>query len=69
MTLTTEEMVISKRRNQLRKQLAKQRAWLKKPPYHLGITKADIAFEKKIYEKLYRELDDLEWYENYGHEN
>ena len=54
-------MVICKKRNQLRRQLAKQRAWLKNPPYHLGITKADIAFEKKVYGKLYRELDRLEW--------
>ena len=61
MTLTAEDWVICKRRNQLRRQLAKQRAWLKNPPYHLGITKADIAFEKKVYGKLYRELDYLEW--------
>ena len=61
MTLTKEEMVICKRRNDLRRKLIKQRAWLKNPPYHLGISKADIAFEKKVYGKLYRELDYLEW--------
>ena len=59
MTLTKEDMVICKRRNQLRRQLAKIRAWLKNPP--VGATQKDIAFEKKIYGKLYRELDRLEW--------
>ena len=59
MTLTPEEMVICKRRNQLNRQLRKIRCWLKNPP--VGATQADIAFEKKVYGKLYRELDYLEW--------
>ena len=59
MTLTAEDMVLCKRRNQLRRQLRKIKVWLKNPP--VGATQADIAFEKKVYGKLYRELDYLEW--------
>lgn len=59
MTLTKEDMVICKKRNQLRRQLKKIGFWIKNPP--IGATQADIAFEKKIYGKLYRELDRLEW--------
>ena len=59
MTLTAEDWVICKRRNQLRRQLRKIRVWLKNPP--VGATPKDIAFEKKIYGKLYRDLDRLEW--------
>ena len=61
MTLTPEDMVICKRRNDLKRKLIKQRAWLKNPPYHLGITKADIAFERKMYGIWRREYEELEW--------
>ena len=61
MTLTKTDMKICKRRNELKRRLIRQRAWLKNPPLHLGITEADIAFERKLYEIWYRELEKLEW--------
>ena len=61
MTLTKADMKICKERNDLRRWLRKQKLWLQNPPYHLGITAADVDFEKKLYWKKYRKLEKLEW--------
>jgi len=61
MTLTESDMKICKERNDLRRWLRKQKLWLQNPPYHLGITKADVDFEKKLYWLKYRKLEKLEW--------
>ena len=54
-------MTINQQRNELKRRLRKQEAWLRNPPHHLGITESDIAFEKKIYGQLYRKLENLQW--------
>ncbi len=61
MTLTKSDMKICKERNDLRRWLCKQKLWLQNPPYHLGITKTDVDFEKKLYWQRYRKLEKLEW--------
>ncbi len=61
MTLTKAEMKICKKRNDLRRWLRKQIRLLQNPPYHLGITKTDVDFEKKLYWQRYRKLEELEW--------
>ena len=54
-------MKICKERNDFRRWLRKQKLWLQNPPYHLGITAADVDFEKKLYWQKYRKLEKLEW--------
>tara|TARA_R100001509_G_C4824687_1_gene201096 strand:- start:366 stop:533 length:168 start_codon:yes stop_codon:yes gene_type:complete len=53
-------MTVNQKRNQLKRKLRQQEAWLRNPPHHLGITEADVEFEKKVYGILYRKLEQLQ---------
>ena len=58
MTLTKEDWIICKRRNQLRRELRELRWWLKNYPQN---TKQSEIISKKLeYGRKYRELDKLE---------
>ena len=59
MTLTKEDWVICRRRNQLRRELRELRCWLKNYPQNTKQT--EIILKKLEYGRKYRELDKLEW--------
>ena len=59
MTLTKEDWVICRRRNQLRRELRELRYWLKNYPQNTKQT--EIILKKLEYGRKYRELDKLEW--------
>ena len=59
MTLTKDDWIICRRRNQLRRELRELRWWLKNYPQN---TKQSEIISKKLeYGRKYRELDKLEW--------
>ena len=58
MTLTKDDWIICKRRNQLRKELQELRWWLKNYPQNTKQT--EIISKKLEYGRKYRELDKLE---------
>ena len=59
MTLTKEDWIICKRRNQLRRELRELRWWLKNYPQNTQ--QSEIISKKLEYGRKYRELDKLEW--------
>ena len=59
MTLTNEDWIICKRRNQLRRELRELRWWLKNYPQNTQ--QSEIISKKLEYGRKYRELDKLEW--------
>ena len=59
MTLTKEDWIICRRRNQLRRELRELRWWLKNYPQNTKQT--EIISKKLEYGLKYRELDKLEW--------
>ena len=59
MTLTKEDWIICKRRNQLRRELRELRWWLKNYPQNTQ--QSEIISKKLEYGRKYRELDRLEW--------
>ena len=59
MTLTKEDWIICKRRNQLRRELQELRWWLKNYPQNTQ--QSEIISKKLEYGRKYRELDKLEW--------
>ena len=59
MTLTKEDWVICRRRNQLRRELRELRWWLKNYPQNTQ--QSEIISKKLEYGRKYRELDKLEW--------
>ena len=59
MTLTKEDWVICRRRNQLRRELRELRHWLKN--YLKNTKQTEIISKKLEYGLKYRELDKLEW--------
>ena len=59
MTLTKEDWIICKRRNQLRRELRELRWWLKNYPQNTQ--QSEINSKKLEYGRKYRELDKLEW--------
>ena len=58
MTLTKEDWIICKRRNQLRRELRELRWWLKNYPQNTQ--QSEIISKKLEYGRKYRELDKLE---------
>jgi len=59
MTLTKEDWIICKRRNQLRRELRELRWWFKNYPQNTQ--QSEIISKKLEYGRKYRELDKLEW--------
>ena len=59
MTLTKEDWIICRRRNQLRRELQELRWWLKNYPQNTQ--QSEIISKKLEYGRKYRELDKLEW--------
>jgi len=59
MTLTKEDWIICRRRNQLRRELRELRCWLQNYPQNTKQT--EIISKKLQYGRKYRELDRLEW--------
>ena len=59
MTLTKEDWIICRRRNQLRRELRELRWWLKNYPQNTQ--QSEIISKKLEYGRKYRELDKLEW--------
>ena len=59
MTLTKEDWVICRRRNQLRRELRELKWWLKNYPQNTQ--QSEIISKKLEYGRKYRELDKLEW--------
>ena len=59
MTLTKEDWIICRRRNQLRRELRELRCWLKNYPQNTQ--QSEIISKKLEYGRKYRELDKLEW--------
>ena len=59
MTLTKEDWIICRRRNQLRRELRELRWWLKNYPQNTE--QSEIISKKLEYGRKYRELDKLEW--------
>ena len=59
MTLTKEDWIICRRRNQLRRELRELRWWLKNYPQNTE--QSEIISKKLQYGRKYRELDKLEW--------
>ena len=59
MTLTKEDWIICRRRNQLRRELRELRWWLKNYPQNTKQT--EIISKKLEYGRKNRELDKLEW--------
>ena len=59
MTLTKDDWIICRRRNQLRKELRQLRWWLKNYPQNTE--QSEIISKKLEYGRKYRELDKLEW--------
>ena len=59
MTLTKDDWIICKRRNQLRRELRELRWWLKNYPQNTQ--QSEIISKKLEYGRKYRELDKLEW--------
>ena len=58
MTLTKEDWIICRRRNQLRRELRELRWWLKNYPQNTE--QSEIISKKLQYGRKYRELDKLE---------
>jgi len=59
MTLTKDDWIICRRRNQLRRELRELRHWFKNYPQNTKQT--EIISKKLEYGRKYRELDKLEW--------
>ena len=59
MTLTKDDWIICRRRNQLRRELRELRWWLKNYPQNTQ--QSEIISKKLEYGRKYRELDKLEW--------
>ena len=59
MTLTKEDWIICRRRNQLRRELREIKWWLKNYPQNTQ--QSEIISKKLEYGRKYRELDKLEW--------
>ena len=59
MTLTKDDWIICRRRNQLRRELRELRWWLKNYPQNTQ--QSEIILKKLEYGRKYRELDKLEW--------
>ena len=59
MTLTKDDWIICKRRNQLRRELRELRWWLKNYPQNTQ--QSEIISKKLEYGRKYRELNKLEW--------
>ena len=59
MTLTKDDWIICRRRNQLRRELRELRWWLKNYPQNTE--QSEIISKKLEYGRKYRELDKLEW--------
>ena len=59
MTLTKDDWIICRRRNQLRRELRELRWWLKNYPQNTQ--QSEIISKKLEYGRKFRELDKLEW--------
>ena len=59
MTLTKEDWIICRRRNQLRRELRELRWWLKNYPQNTE--QSEIILKKLEYGRKYRKLEKLEW--------
>ena len=59
MTLTKDDWIICRRRNQLRRELREIKWWLKNYPQNTQ--QSEIISKKLEYGRKYRELDKLEW--------